>query len=83
MSAFEVAFPPLWHAAKEVINPNTINPTVRTTAFRMRHDSRTNCGCKQIFTQAIEAARQESPLLMRPIPGLPMGKGISAGHTKN
>jgi hypothetical protein len=56
MSAFEVAFPPLWHAAKEVTDPNTINPTVRTTSFRMRNDSRTNCGCKQIFSEAIEPA---------------------------
>jgi hypothetical protein len=51
-----LAVPPLWHAAREVIDPSTIDPTVRATSFRIRNDSRKNCGCKPVFEQAIEPA---------------------------
>jgi hypothetical protein len=56
ISAVLLAVPPLWHAAREVIDPSTIDPTVRATSFRIRNDSRKNCGCKPVFEPAIEPA---------------------------
>ncbi|HMD43497.1 MAG TPA: hypothetical protein VKH45_10505 [Candidatus Acidoferrum sp.] len=65
ISAVLLAVPPLWHAAREAIDPSTINPTVRATSFRIRNDSRKNCGCKPVFEQAIKPAIAKCVVLER------------------
>jgi hypothetical protein len=65
--SFLKAVPPLWHAAREVINPATISRSARAISLRIRtrNDSRTNGGCKSFFEQAIEPAiGKASPFLM-------------------
>ena len=60
MSAFEVAFPPLWHEAREAISVSTINRAAIPIRFRIENNSRTNAGCKPVFDKAIASMIEET-----------------------